>query len=323
MPPPQSATIAQAKRSYKERGQPQLTERDQKQLARAVELDRRAWRAKEQEKRKAEAIRKRAEKEKRSREAGERIQIDKQRKYDRFGFASSQAQLGKWFGGNAKPPEQDVAVGDDRVLDATEMFQDDLDDDDLINAAFLSEHGLQQSSSASMPTPTLTVNGLQTASKTAVPIHDSKELDLLGTDFESSTQVAEEIGQQASSAHVASELNNIPINCNTSFGSGDLDLSAEDLEALDPTMTVEAKRELDREIMPPPPVPARAMAKTSPVAAADGHTSSSSSKAHATNSGAVMKPPVTPPCPYDLGFTSSQLESFIDDDIQLTQACPG
>ncbi|KAI7380127.1 hypothetical protein KC328_g12956, partial [Hortaea werneckii] len=84
MPKPQSGpvvqrqTIKQAKAAYKSRAQQPLSDAEKKQLERSIELDRRAWRTKEQERKKAEALKKRQEKERREKDDHERTMLGTQ-----------------------------------------------------------------------------------------------------------------------------------------------------------------------------------------------------------------------------------------------------
>ena len=95
--PNRPQTIKQAKAAYKSRGQPSLTEKEKRQLDCAIELDRRAWRSKEADKRKAEAAKKRLENEQKQKEELERLRLGSQRRCDRFGYKSSQMHLGAFL----------------------------------------------------------------------------------------------------------------------------------------------------------------------------------------------------------------------------------
>ena len=70
-----------------------------------------------------------------------------------------------------------------------------------------------------------------------------------------------------------------------SFTSNDFDLTAEDIEELHSTPSFQEKHEEDKKLMPPPLLPAK-------------HTN------------------------FDTSFTLSELERYVDDDLQLTQAGP-
>lgn len=93
-------TIKQAKASFKARGRPTLSEREARQLERAIELEQRAERAQEAEKRRAAAAKLRSEREKRAEthRQQQQVQLGTQRRCDRFGYKSSQFHLGAFFG---------------------------------------------------------------------------------------------------------------------------------------------------------------------------------------------------------------------------------
>ncbi|KAK5128657.1 hypothetical protein LTR08_003929 [Meristemomyces frigidus] len=91
-------TLKQAKAAFQARGRPALSLREQRQLERAAELELRAWRSKEQEKRKAEAGKRRGERERAARQELVMRGLGTQRRRDRFGYRSSQFHLGAFFG---------------------------------------------------------------------------------------------------------------------------------------------------------------------------------------------------------------------------------
>ena len=150
MRPSRPQTIKQAKASYKSRNTPTLSEREKKQLERSIELDRRACRAKESEKRKVEAAKKRAEKERKEREERDKRQMGSQRRCDRFGFRGSQMHLGA-FVKRAKEIEEDQAKNGvsqyERPIShvLAPLNADELDDDemDFYNAYLDDEEALE------------------------------------------------------------------------------------------------------------------------------------------------------------------------------------
>lgn len=133
--------------------------------------------------------------------------------------------------------------------------------------------------------------------------------DDISWDFlDSSTQIARELSSEPSVTPQPAA----PKPANGSFSSGSFDLTEEDLEELDPTPrnhpTVVLEAE-DRKKMPPPPPPfktARSMITTP-----DEDTKRISPPASATAEKTGMD------------FTMTQLESFVDEDLQLTQIAPG
>lgn len=107
MPP--AKTIKQAKAAFKARDETPITEREQKQLERSLQLDRRAWALREREKNRADAAKKRLAQEKAQKDEERRLGTQVRR--DRFGFKSSQFHLGAFF---RKPG---MAVGNDPIVE--------------------------------------------------------------------------------------------------------------------------------------------------------------------------------------------------------------
>ena len=290
--PARPQTIKQAKAAFKARSRPSLTEREQRQLERSVELDRRAWRARENEKKKAEATKKRAEKEKRDLEARAKVQMGSQRRCDRFGYKSSQMHLGAFL--NKTGVENGVQK--ENMEDMSEASEEDdfedvgVDDETLLEAL----DGTKGAETAAI-TPIQaharsdgvphTTQDHQDAnlrrSSTEPSISVTEELDSFWDELDSSTQIARDLD--------SNELNQAeqkPVPQARSFTSDDFDLTVEDLEELHSTPSLQKKLDEARKLMPPPPLPAK-------------HTS------------------------YSIEFTMSELERFVDDDLQLTQAEPG
>ncbi|RMZ06030.1 hypothetical protein D0862_04756 [Hortaea werneckii] len=244
MPKPQSGpvvqrqTIKQAKAAYKSRAQQPLSDVEKKQLERSIELDRRAWRTKEQERKKAEALKKRQEKERREKDDLERTMLGTQVRRDRFGFRGSQMHLGAFFGGHggrgkttetAKCPENAKEPGCKEQTASDDM--DALDDESLLGAMELSPTIAR--SEASVPrqlsldtTPMARVPQYGQPSRVQPEPTQTMEEDL--DDFEnelgSSSQIARELNREETT--VTREARN------ASFNSADFDLTAEDLEEL-------------------------------------------------------------------------------------------
>ncbi|EMC99721.1 hypothetical protein BAUCODRAFT_347726 [Baudoinia panamericana UAMH 10762] len=279
-------TLKQARASFKSRDRPSISDREQKQLDRAIQLDRRAWGVKEREKRRAEAVKQRQEKERR--EKLERSKVKQaesgDRRCDRFGFMGSQVCLGAFFGQGEAKVELGGGVGSGKATDShdkenvksTDSKQDDdygediVDDEALLrvlNAATVEQHPKQsptvQSASANKP-------GRSTISDDLADF-----LDELG----SSTQISRELddGQPCRMFEVERSVE---------------------------------KAGRDRVLMPPPPLPLKPALMPAVL-----------KKQDASSEVLEILPPVAP-----LGaateFTVAELECFVADDLQLTQAEP-
>ena len=137
--------------------------------------------------------------------------------------------------------------------------------------------------------------------------------------MDSSTQIARELGFQPAAGQDLREMHSAveaPGPATNSFSSGSFDLTEEDLEELDPTpratsaTTEEAARANEKARIPPPPSFTTA---TTMLPGAEGATKAGapmlSDYFHAAESS-------------DMDFTMTELESFMDDDLQLTQIAP-
>ena len=276
---PVAQTIKQAKAAYKAKGQPTLTDKEKRQLDRAIELDRRAWRTKKGDKRKVEAAKKKVEKEKKQKDELEKIRLGTQRRCDRFGYKSSQMHLGAFSG---KPKEQAAATEVvprpiDEASEEDSFGDDSLDDETLLDAT-----------SYALGHTTISISGREaqlnskhathfTTSIAQSSTHRSSlmaviDLESFWQELDSSTQIARDLASEESSKQEMKSTSKA-----SSFSSGGFDLTIEDMEQLDPP-----KDKGDRRLMPPPPLPSR---NTKPMDE----------------------------------FTMSQLEQFVDDDLQLTQ----
>ena len=320
--PSRPQTLKQAKAAYKSRTNPVLTEREKKQLERSLELDRRAWRVKEGEKKKAEAARKRAEKEREERE-GRRMGMGMgPRKCDRFGFVGSQMGLGAFLGGRG---EGEMAKA---VLQDTPICNDDEEGGEFVGDAGVcgmvvdprpsqeqagvdvDVHNWKPSNANRSPKPRSKMvnppqaeNGMlkdRNQPTAFEPKADDElesvwdELESLWDGLESSTQIARDL---AADAPIPRKSDQTVHSC-ASFGS-DFDLSIEEIEELEKSSEKMQRR--DRTLMPPPPLPATQQP--------------TSAKVDATRPSG--------PRALEHGFTTSELELLIDDDLQLTQAEPG
>jgi len=329
MPPPcppptppvvQRQTLKQAKAAYKLRGLPAISDREQRQIQRAVELDKRAWRTREQEKRKAEALKRRGEKEKKEREERASVQMGSQRRCDRFGYKSSQFHLGAFFGAGAGAgrggPRIERKCANKLESQDEDVFGDDGLDDELLLEALGSLQGKWQNTSAKSDQPCSELSvpqslrrNVYSKAEPAPAFEDdfSSFWDALG----SSTQIAREIGAEDQAIE-----NCEGSLCNISVGSAEFDLTAEELEELaSPVQIVPGTMARDRNLMPPPTVPTKIcppkddeleqMAEVRAVPGASRHSDASLSK--------ISFP----------DFTLAELELYVDDDLQLTQAVPG
>lgn len=338
---PQAKTIKQAKAAYKNRTEQPLTEREQKQLERAVQLDRRAWGIREREKNKLDLAKKRAAQEKAQKE--EERKIGTQRRNDKFGFKSSQYHLGAFFRKPGAAPLPKVMEGnidavqsgvkDKAVEPVTEHRSDqdedefeDVDDETLLEAlqspevtrAVMTHSDSQIKPDIKMPPPPRPAF-LPTPRGAPLQTPAQAEQDFEWHDFlESSTQIARDIGKEKSASHEqAPKVKGTKEALRTgSFSSGSFELTEDDIEQLDPTPCIRKenwkgaepnKAATERMEMPPPPIPLK---KRGPQQMAENSKCASRS----TN----LVEPIHKPD--DLGFSLSQLEDFMEDDLQLTQA---
>lgn len=313
-------TTRQAKASFKARGRPSLSAQEQRQLERAIELEDRAERAKEADKRRAEAARKRAETLKKDKSERERGQLLSQRRCDKFGFKASQSHLGAFFGKNGmqkKPSKVDEAPED--------VFEDDgLDDEELLQALEQPKaepkppnaNQVPKSDAVLMPPPSRPIT--TTSVKLSIPEPTSADYDLRSfwDELESSTQIARELSTVSPEQRKASETRA------SSFNSEDFDLTAEDLDELDPPKPATPRAVKAQRAMPPPALPAKPQAKAMPPPPVPAKRLQNKVKTQNAIRGPFL-PASSLYCSPELGFTLSQLENFVDDDLQLTQAVPG
>ncbi|KAF2006294.1 hypothetical protein P154DRAFT_542224 [Amniculicola lignicola CBS 123094] len=130
-------TTAEAKREYKKNGS-RLSERQQRQLERDAELDQRATRVREQEKRRKAAKQKREEQERRERESRQRNGVGLATQM--AGYNHTQAAMKKGmetFLGYKKGTEAEDKKKEDEIRESLRMIAEDLekepwdDDDDI------------------------------------------------------------------------------------------------------------------------------------------------------------------------------------------------
>ncbi|TKA75082.1 hypothetical protein B0A55_05590 [Friedmanniomyces simplex] len=331
-------TLKQAKADFKARGRPTLSALEQKQLERSIQLDRRAWGVKEREKRKADAARKRAV-ENEKREQGEREKKalavgEGRRRCDRFGYLGSQLCLGAFFGGGGEVgkrgevrDEGTVKVeGDDRLrVDEEEAFGDDgVDDETLLDAlaspkCIKSERPQHPQSDSAVPVPVSPRATVLRRSATEPPFTMADELGDFWDELGSSTQIARELASEdpkpgpnatgsKSAIQTARSIPHViifhppPRAGNTRPKSA---LKSDwDRKLMPPPMMKPPPRPLRNSRHPPVPRPPLGIIKVSQPLA---RTASS----------------VPQPAAKFSFFTKTELEDFVDDDLQLTQVAPG
>ncbi|CZT16897.1 uncharacterized protein RCC_02732 [Ramularia collo-cygni] len=217
-------TIKQAKASFAARGRPSLNAQEQRQLERGLELEQRAERAKEQEKRRVAAAKKRAENERKGQNDRQRALLGTQRRKDRFGYVSSQFHLGAFL--NKKKVEVEETVVEEEDVDEEDLFGDDgLDDEVMLNALDAPVEHARSDSVVMMPVlAPPTIRRWQSA-----PVVE--DLDRLWDDLESSTQIARELAGNEDDMEMPVKSASTR---SASFGSLDFDLTADDLDQLDP-----------------------------------------------------------------------------------------
>lgn len=397
MAPVQALTSKQAKASFRARGSAAVTETEKRWLQRDLELERRAERLQEQEKRRAEANKKKLLKEKAVRLEREREQLGTQRRLDRFGHKSSQFHLGNFF---ARPKagqeqkqemvmeeeeEQKEAEKEDGDVEEDRQGPEDFGDDDLDDGTLLEAlegqtivtGGAQDSihtttsepnktNLPSPPSPMERCDSPQPAAMAVLDPHD-EDLDSFWDEFGSGTQIARELASEKSAVTASIESAHEPAAKDLqmaetrvkpredSFSSGSLDLTIEDLERLDvpsfakpqsparrsvgsvvnpvsapkPFRAVSAGHQtiargnndvplVNARSMPPPMLPVKQ------TIIKDKVPFTSARDVHRDQMVPAARKPCTKQIPVaSFGFSSTQLENFFDDDLQLTQAAPG
>lgn len=230
-------TIKQAKASFKARGRPTLSEREARQLERAIELEQRAERAQEAEKRRAAAAKLRSEREKRAEthRQQQQVQLGTQRRCDRFGYKSSQFHLGAFFGmesatkttstSTTKTTTTTTTSGQGGNDDRDGFGDDDLDDESLLDACdgpatvqtSVSAAQMSNPSAAMlMPPPPLPGASVPTA-KTKPARELEEDFGDLFDDLDSCSQIARSLGGPAVTCNEAAGCVQKPVQPATSI----------------------------------------------------------------------------------------------------------
>nr|POE68819.1 hypothetical protein CFP56_66833 [Quercus suber] len=317
-------TIKQARAAFKARNYDPLSDRAKRQIERSIELDKRACKAKELEKRKSEAALKRKQKERDEAEKRRATSFDERTKCDRFGHESSQYHLEAFFA-KGKIGHVVHAVTREEQTCGYENdgdFDEELVDDDSLYAA-MNAAGVHPPQNPMLPPSKPDHEVVAEVSSPSLELPQQVSEDLL-EQHEGSSDLVQD---RQSSFHMARQLqsDNPSLHkkndCEVSFGSvgSDFDLSIEEIEALEASLPVAQKDGDDRRLMPPPILPIT-FAKT-----AEPETPSARKKrspnAYRNDFKEVLVQHQTP-FTSNFGFTMSQLETFIDDDLQLTQTAP-
>lgn len=356
---PNAKTVKEAKAAYKTRRPPELTEREKRE----AELERRAWVARQREKHRLETTKKRADKEKKQREADRAARLGSQRRCDKYGYQSSQFHLGAFFGRAAESdlPEQRSGAARSVVKDTKDSFDEDMDDETLLEALRPAEAciggtaesavtALEHPAGGSGPNMLPPPRPLQRhdVAQTPVAVGVGQDTASMWEGFlDSSTQIAWELSSEcvpgrinvasrhsmpdsakaisgsspskpATDASESNEHSEAPseVRATHSFDSShSFDLTAEEWEELDPTESTPAapsKLELleERGITPPPTILSRRTVLVQ-----------SSYRAKPTGTRDELQGS-KPASLADSGLSLSQLETFIDDDLVLTQVDP-
>lgn len=304
---PGALTLRQAKAAHKARGASTVSEKEIRQLQREIQLDRRAWAAREREKQRAKISHTRAEEAQRAKAVETALQLGTQRKYDRFGHRSSQFHLGAFFTKASELPRaatKSSAAAQNQSI-AIESFddQDELDDESLLSALqdVDSElaNGEHETTTDCRSEMTLLEAGASTK-VTAMTMDEPIDWD----DFlESGTQISRELTAPNVKPKVQ-EVQEQQLQRMSFDSSCSLGLTSQDIEALDPTpacvlsLARSAPRqtiESDRVRMPPP--------TTRP-------------KRQAELQRKIIRPGS---CATKAEFSLTQLEHFVDDDMTLSQ----
>lgn len=228
-------TIKQAKASFKARGRPTLSEREARQLERAIELEQRAERAQEAEKRRAAAAKLRSEREKRAEihRRQQQVQLGTQRRCDRFGYKSSQFHLGAFFGMESATNTTSTSTtktttttsGQGGNDDRDGFGDDDLDDESLLGAcdgpatvqtSVPAAQMSKPSAATLMPPPPLPGASVQTA-KTKPARELEEDFGDLFDHLDSCSQIARSLGGPAVTCNEAAGCVQQPVQPATSI----------------------------------------------------------------------------------------------------------
>nr|POF04847.1 hypothetical protein CFP56_75878 [Quercus suber] len=315
-------TIKQAKAAFKARNYNPLSDRLKRQIERSIELDNRARRSKEQEKRKAEAIARRKEKERHAREEQKCASVSEQRSCDKYGYESSQYHLEAFFPtGKTGCPGHTIS----RQVQGCNNQGDYAINEELIGD---DSFDLIQDSVAMPVPPKLMLSCPKSDQVSVESFYTSfgltkKATRVLTDQDENRATLVREHGSKTHNVKEPQRCDptmDSSNGCKVSFGSVDSDfgLTVEDVEALEASLCLR-RDENDSGLMRPPDLPAK---------------SATASR--------LQMPPVVNKLEVDsgilelkdvphqiertftdkIGFTMSQLESYVDDDLQLTQTTP-
>lgn len=243
-------TLKQAKALFKARGPTSVSAAERRRLERGAQLLERANRIKEQEQRKQNQLRKDVQTEAKDRRNQKPVLLGTQHKLDKFGYKSSQFHLGAFFTA-ARP-----SLATDKRTVSPEPWDDgDVDDDTLLDIADESpvhEPKLKQISDGHIGQDTTPTRGFAYKQRLS-PVGDNDNFAPWDDLLESSTQIARELANEKPTPQK-------PSPCFSSFGSGDFDWSAEDIEELDASLHCVSEKtaylgDSDARAMLPPPKP--------------------------------------------------------------------
>lgn len=306
---PAALTLRQAKAAHKARGGPAVSDKEIRQLQREIQLDQRAWAAKQREKTRTKAAQTRAEEQHRLKAEQAALQLGTQRRCDRFGHKSSQFHLGAFF---TKASEL-IPMTETKGRSAETSFDDadDLDDESMLSAledvdttatTSVHEHRGDDCDAETVSKPESTIMPC------LAPVVMNEHIDW--DDFlESGTQITRELDNSKESAHPTASPQQQQSHRMSFDSSCSLGLTSQDIEALDPTPVVQitagVKTDVatDRKLMPPPLMVPKKQFQ------AQGNDCSNrgmmKAKAHQRTEQAE--------------FSLTQLENFLDDDMSLSQ----
>ncbi|KAK0281302.1 hypothetical protein LTR91_011619 [Friedmanniomyces endolithicus] len=330
------STIKQAKADFKARGRPTLSSLEQRQLERSIQLDRRAWGTKEREKRKAEATRKRTieagRKEQGEREGKAPRGEDGRRRCDRFGYLSSQLHLGAFLGAGIQIQPRNEATehaekvgenAEDRMEEEESFGDSGVDDETLINALASPKANKSDGSEQTRADSAVSVSAPFLA---AVPQHLAAEPPRTTTDepsdfwdeLDSSTQIARELASEEPAKPPKSFSHRPAIRTATILPPG-VTLASRGAGKAPPKWAPAIER--DRVLMPPPmmrPPQRPPRSSRQPRLLRPPFESQETGRPLVRAVGSIPKPAANLTF-----FTKWELEAFVDEDLQLTQALPG
>ena len=270
-------TLKQAKAAFKARGSTLVTDTEKRQLERGAVLLQRAERIKEAETRRKEVLKKKTLQDTKATKA---CLLGTQRVNDKFGYQRSQLHLGAFLKPKAAVPAAPLPDVQEEDSPEEPWEDDGVDDDTLLDLAGESPVTTTKAQPAHALAPSQ-----QTPSKThghaknqLVSPSTTDEFGSFDDIFDRSSQITLSTPQKPANApSTTRSFDRIP-----SFTSGDFDLSADDLEELDwsvdslPNNNIsspqalrqlnkngdmrswlngkEMGHDIDRKLMPPPPI---------------------------------------------------------------------